>query len=171
MTGKDIAYGVGAVVAGFLAWRVYHLASKAVDAGAAAGAAVAAAAKKVVTEDLNPVSDKNVAYTASNYIGSQVTGDTSFNLGSRIFEWLNPAAVAAENKVLGSGTSDVSNLKKQVTQIGPVTQEQANAMAKDVQNDLAKYEVRRDEPTFFNAMGDFGPFFDSEYVAGNRGKL
>lgn len=46
--------------------------------------------KKAVTEDLNPASDKNLAYSAVNAVGGAITGDADWSLGSAIYDWLHP---------------------------------------------------------------------------------
>ncbi len=43
-------------------------------------------AKKVISEDLNPVSDKNIAYTAVNKMGSVLAEDENFTLGGWIYD-------------------------------------------------------------------------------------
>lgn len=51
-------------------------------------------------EVLNPASDKNFAYSAVNAVGGAVTGDKDFSLGARVWELLNPGAVARERAML-----------------------------------------------------------------------
>lgn len=66
------------VLAGFgalLAYLVYRAASKSIAAAA---------------EAVNPLSDKNLAYTGTNAVGAAVTGDKNFSLGSAIYDWFNP---------------------------------------------------------------------------------
>lgn len=50
------------------------------------GAAVVEGTKKVVTEGLNPASTENYAYRGVNAMGEYVTGDSDWNLGSKIYE-------------------------------------------------------------------------------------
>lgn len=84
MKGKDIAYIVGILGAGFVAFRIYKIASSGVDAGAKVGEAVLQGVKKVVTEDLNPVSDKNVVYSAVTSVVTNATGEEN-SLGTWIY--------------------------------------------------------------------------------------
>lgn len=62
--------GFGAV----LAYLVYRQVSKGLAA---------------VGEAVNPLSDKNAAYSATNAVGAAVTGDKDFSLGSSIFDWFH----------------------------------------------------------------------------------
>lgn len=79
-----------------------------VEAGAETVKALADTAMEVVTEDLNPVSPKNVVYSGVNSVAQQVTNDPSWNLGSKLWEWFNPAQVAKEKGLLtGASVSDV----------------------------------------------------------------
>jgi len=74
MTGKDILY-IGATLAGgFVAFKIYRAASSAVAAGASVGNAIVSGAKSVVTEDLNPMSPKNIVYSGTSKVVSAVTG-------------------------------------------------------------------------------------------------
>ncbi len=45
---------------------------------------------------INPASPNNVAARSVNAVGAAASGDDSWNLGSRIFELMNPSTVAAE---------------------------------------------------------------------------
>lgn len=89
-----------------------------------AGGDVVAAAKKVLTEDLNPASPENVVYKAASAAVDKLAGDgEKIPVGVRIWEKLNPEKVQREKDMLG-GTSDVSNVKKQASaysQGGPST--------------------------------------------------
>jgi hypothetical protein len=64
---------------------------------AAAGAVVAYLVYRQVTKGVqavvdavNPLSDKNAAYSATNAVGAAVTGNKDFSLGSAIYDWFNP---------------------------------------------------------------------------------
>lgn len=81
MTGqgfKGYVVGVGIVVvvgvAAYLAWKAYSV------------------GKVVVTETLNPASDKNAAYGGVNAVGAALTGDDSFSLGSWLYDVTHPGA-------------------------------------------------------------------------------
>lgn len=89
MTGKDVLYGVAAVVAGIVAYKVFKTASAVSDAGGRIVDGAVAGLKEIVTKDLNPASNENVIYRAANVL----TGgdDKTTSLGSRIYDWLNPA--------------------------------------------------------------------------------
>lgn len=52
--------------------------------------AVVDAAKAVGTA-VNPVSDKNLAYRATNAVGEAITGDQSFSLGSWFYDFTHEA--------------------------------------------------------------------------------
>lgn len=69
---KDLALGVG------------------IFAAAAAVAYVVIRGKKVLTEDLNPASDKNLAYRAASAITQAVSGDESATLGTKLYDLAHP---------------------------------------------------------------------------------
>ncbi|MFC3151801.1 hypothetical protein ACFOEK_12245 [Litoribrevibacter euphylliae] len=74
-----IGLGVAAaVVGGLVIWQ----ASKAAKAAAEF-------TEEVITEDLNPVSDQNLAYSGVNGVGAALTGDEDFKLGRWLYEKLN----------------------------------------------------------------------------------
>lgn len=50
---------------------------------------VASKGKKFITEDLNPASDKNIAYSAVNNLGAVLSGDQNFSLGSWWYDVVN----------------------------------------------------------------------------------
>lgn len=78
-----------------------------------AGGDVVAGAKKVLTEDLNPASTENIVYKATSKAVDAISSDgTSKPLGVRIWEYVNPDKVKAEQDMIG-GTSQVSNVKEQ----------------------------------------------------------
>lgn len=62
---------------------------------------------------LDPTSDKNLAYSTVNAIGAAVTGDKSFSLGSRIYDWTHadddPAAwkPGEYERIFGGGAANV----------------------------------------------------------------
>ncbi len=71
-----IGLGVAAVVVGGLAiWQIKK--------GAQAAAQIT---EEVITEDLNPVSDQNLAYRGVNGVGAALTGDNEFTLGRWLYE-------------------------------------------------------------------------------------
>lgn len=74
-----------------------------VGAVAAAGAAwyVVRRGTQALREDLNPSSDKNLAYRGASAVGDAIAADgQSRSLGARLWELLNPEAVAAERDVM-----------------------------------------------------------------------
>lgn len=68
---KVIAIGAAVAVVGILVWK---------GAGKVG---------QVLSEDLNPASDKNLAYRGVNGIGSWLTGDSSWTLGGAIYDGLH----------------------------------------------------------------------------------
>lgn len=76
---KTIVLLGGVALAGFLAYQIYTK------------------GKTVVTETLNPASDKNVVNQGVNSAVQAVTGDENATLGTKIYDWLNPN----ESKKLG----------------------------------------------------------------------
>lgn len=70
---KGLMYLVGTGIVLFVAYKVYK------GAGA-----VTETAKKVVTEDLNPASDKNVLYRQFNDTDAQ--GNVTASLGTKIYD-------------------------------------------------------------------------------------
>jgi hypothetical protein len=121
----------------FLGLRIALKAKDALDAGADVAKAVADAVTQVVTEDLNPASDKNVVYRGVNSIGTQITQDSSFNLGNKLWEWFNPAQVAKEKGLL-SGASP-SNVQEQ-NQLLDIQNDEFRAAEITAQNLAAKAE-------------------------------
>lgn len=105
MKAIDVLKIVGIIGAGVVAYKFASALKQ-------AGGDVAVAVKKVVTEDLNPVSDKNLAYTAVNSVGSSLTGDSSFSLGSWIYDKLHTDPLATPPT-----TNDASNVSTQGKQI------------------------------------------------------
>lgn len=96
----------GVVAAGVVAYLVVSRTIK-------AGGKVLEGAKEVLTKDLNPASSENIVYKGVNAItGGSNSGPDAKPLGARIWEALNPGAVAAEN-ALTQGTGHVSNTKQQ----------------------------------------------------------
>lgn len=83
---KAGAVGAGVLVGGLvLYWIATRVASKASDTAAAVGAAV------------NPASDQNLAYRGVNAIGSAITGDPSWSLGSWLYDVFNPPPEAVRS--------------------------------------------------------------------------
>lgn len=80
LNGTGVLALAGVAVAGWVAWKVYK------GAGAAADVA-----KQVVTQDLNPASDKNIAYRGVNAAGAALTGNASFSLGSWLYDVMHPS--------------------------------------------------------------------------------
>lgn len=71
-----VAIAAVAAVAGYVVWKF---------------------GKKLITEELNPLSDQNVVYdNVIGGVGRAVSGDEHWSLGVQLWEWLNPDAVAAE---------------------------------------------------------------------------
>jgi hypothetical protein len=52
--------------------------------------------RKTIVESVNPLSRNNVAYKSVNAVGEVLTGDDDFSLGVKIWEWMNPQAMARE---------------------------------------------------------------------------
>ena len=70
-------------------------------AAAVAGYLVWKFGKKLVTEELNPLSDRNVVYdNVIGGVGRTVSGNEHWSLGVQVWEWLNPGAVQAERDLL-----------------------------------------------------------------------
>lgn len=89
MTGKDVAYIAGSLAVGFVAFRVYKGAAAAIDSGAGVVAAITDGAKKVITEDLNPASDKNVVYGGVNKVVQAATGQKDETFGGWLYSLFN----------------------------------------------------------------------------------
>ncbi len=77
-SAKAVAILAGTAAVLFLAVKLYQ-----------GSKAAAERVEKVVTEDLNPASDQNLAYKATNAVGAAVTGDKDFSLGVWIYEWIH----------------------------------------------------------------------------------
>ena len=73
---KAVAILAGLIGVVFLGWKIYGKVK-----------AVAETAEKVVTESLNPTSDKNIANRGVNYIVQTLTGEPGQTLGSKIYDW------------------------------------------------------------------------------------
>lgn len=75
MNAKGITVLIGVAVAAFIAYEIYK------------------GGKTLITQTLNPASDKNAAYSGINALGAAVTGNSNFSLGSAAFDWFhNPPA-------------------------------------------------------------------------------
>lgn len=83
---KAVTVGVGIIVGGAL---LYWVATKVIDK-AAAGA-------KAVGRAVNPTSDQNLAYRGVNGIGAAISGDSSWSLGSWLYDVMNPPASAGSD--------------------------------------------------------------------------
>lgn len=71
----------------------------------------AQAVKEIITEDLNPTSDKNVVYKGVNAVGASVTGDQGFTLGGWLFCKFNPKSTLCNPKRAAlNQVYDTSNL-------------------------------------------------------------
>lgn len=84
-TAKGIAILAGTGLVLFVAYKLYKGAGDLVDT-----------AKKVVTEDLNPASDKNIVYSAFNTTNEK--GEVTESLGTRIYNWFHPDEGGTLNK-------------------------------------------------------------------------
>jgi hypothetical protein len=83
------AHKLGLLAAGVVvAVIVARKAAESVGGGAAA-----------VLDSMNPFSANNFAYRGANALGATLSGDPAFNLGSSLFDVLNPGALAAERAV------------------------------------------------------------------------
>lgn len=140
---------------GFVAVRIVMKASDAIKAGANTAAAVVQAAGEVIKTDLNPASDKNLAYTGVNALGSAVTNDPSFNLGNRIWEAFNRDKVAQEKAITQGAplASDSADVTRQVAaqegfRASEIKQEDADGKAaalEDTRQQQAKSNFRLSE--------------------------
>lgn len=68
---KTAVFGAAALLALYLVWQAKQTATK------------------IITQDLNPASDKNLAYTALDKLGDAVSGDSTGTPGTRLFDALN----------------------------------------------------------------------------------
>lgn len=84
---RVIAIAVGAGVALVVVWQLGK-------AGRAVGQAISEGA-------VNPASPNNLAYRGVNSVGASLTGDRYFDLGSWIWEKLNPEAAQREREAIG----------------------------------------------------------------------
>lgn len=92
MTGKDLLYGVGAIAAGFAAYKIFKTVSKVSDAGGKLVDGLTVGVKELITKDLNPASPENVIYRGVNVLTG---GDNKTNsLGTRIYDFFNPEKAA-----------------------------------------------------------------------------
>jgi hypothetical protein len=85
----------------------------AIGAGAAVVYLIVAQGKKAgvaiatVADAINPVSHTNLAAKSFDAATQWITGDPNVTFGTKLFEWFNPAAVAAEKAALApNGTPD-----------------------------------------------------------------
>lgn len=105
LDSKAVAYGMVAII-GIVA--VYYIVKK---LGSAAVSAVGSAASAVGTA-VNPVSDQNLAYRGVNAVGASVSGDSSFSLGSWIYDLVHPAydpnAVTPDANTPNTGGSTIA---------------------------------------------------------------
>lgn len=57
------------------------------------------ASKSLVTETLNPASDKNIVNQGVTSVVQSVTGDPNATLGNKIYDWLHPGESASIRQV------------------------------------------------------------------------
>ena len=78
---SDFALGAGgAIVLGVVAYLIWK--------------------KAQTTGAFDPTNPNNAAYSAVNAFGAKLTNNPDFNLGSGMFEWFNPGALAAERAAI-----------------------------------------------------------------------
>jgi hypothetical protein len=56
-------------------------------------------AGNILSTDLNPASDQNVAYKTVNAVGATASGDSNFSLGVWLWELFHPAQNAKDNSI------------------------------------------------------------------------
>jgi NADPH-dependent glutamate synthase beta subunit-like oxidoreductase len=116
MKPMEFAKWAAVIGGGFVAVRVALKARDAIAAGADTVKAVKDAVVESVKTDLNPASTKNIVYRGVNATAAAVTNDPEWNLGVKIWEWLNPEKLAAEKRILGPSTP--SNTQQQIELMG-----------------------------------------------------
>ena len=91
-----IKLALGAVVLGGV-WYAYRQTRASLD-NLSQSASSAAAWVGDAAQFFNPASDQNVIYGGVNTLGAKVTGDTSFSLGSWIYDLVNDDPLAPPKK-------------------------------------------------------------------------
>jgi len=71
--------GVGVVV-GLSLWRINSKVNTEVTG-------VKTAVNKIMTEDINPASSKNIINRGVSALGAKITGNQSWSLGGQIYDW------------------------------------------------------------------------------------
>lgn len=90
-----IKLALGAVAVGLVVYGYRKVSA----AAGSVGTSIAAVAEDAVNA-INPASDQNLAYRGVNAIGSAVTGDNSFSLGSWLYDKFNADPLAASSTPL-----------------------------------------------------------------------
>lgn len=90
-----MVYAAAGAAGLFVAWKL-------ASAATAGAQAVAGAARQVITKDLNPASDQNLAYRAVSSVTAAVTGDDSQTFGGWIYDKLNGDTYAKESARLAA---------------------------------------------------------------------
>jgi hypothetical protein len=127
------------VVTGFVGVKIALAAKDKIDGGMEMVDAAIASAKetvKTVASAINPASPDNIVYKGVNTVAAQVTNDPSWNLGNKLWEFLNPDKVAKEKAMLAGGKpkiSDASNLARQV-ELMELSQDKYRASEIEAQN-------------------------------------
>ena len=95
----EIAIGA-AVIAG-----VIYYARKQASAASDAVAGGVAAVQQTFATTLNPASPQTAVYGAVNAVGTGLTGDTGFDLGSYLYDLTHPSVVDANGVVITSAAT------------------------------------------------------------------
>jgi len=158
MKVKDVAYIAAALGAGFVAFRVYKMASAAVDSGVTVGTAIAQGVKKVVTEDLNPVSDKNVIYSGISSVVTNATGQEN-SLGTWLYNLTHADENLAYKAPSGAATSvdkndDFRRAEIVAENAQAVTQNAQEALTSDRKTSFRLSELYDAKPIEFESQQD-----------------
>lgn len=68
-----------------------------------------------VATAVNPTNPDNLAYRGVNAVGSRLTGDASFSLGSWVYDLINPQPITTQQFIgIGSGAQDARRIDRQL---------------------------------------------------------
>ena len=95
LTGGGVLVGVGLIVGGLLIWAAYKKGPAMLDSAADAAEQAAWA--------VTPWNNDNVIYGGVNSVGGAITGDSSFSLGSWIYDVTHPEPTPAPSYTSGGG--------------------------------------------------------------------
>ena len=98
-----IEIGLTVTAVGLAVWFIKNQTAKAYDS-------VSTAVEHTVTTTLNPASPENAVYSGVNAAGSALTGQSSFDLGTWVYDVFHPGQSLTEEQAAQTGQSGAKPL-------------------------------------------------------------